>query len=178
MSELQELRKLASALKKQEVSQLQLSFDPNKPDSRPTEQQLEILQDINTIPHRYALGGNQSGKSQTGGRECAWVFEDNHPYWNRPEEWGDQPLTMIVVARTSAQFEEELWKKKIKPFLKNGEYTEQNAGGVLKKVTHKKNKNTILFFSHHAQEEAREKIQSFTAQWLLQDEKQNKINQI
>ena len=79
---------------------------------------------------------------------------------------------MIVVGRTTTQVQEEIWDKKIKPFLDTNEYTETRVANKLIKVTHR-NGNKILFFSHHSPQEAREKIQAFTAEWLWLDEMPN-----
>jgi phage terminase large subunit-like protein len=130
---------------------------------------MQVLRDINEIGHRYVTAGNQSGKSQLAARECAWVFEENHPFWNRPPQWGDEPLLLLVVGRTTKQLEEVLWRK-ISAFLNIDDVQIQRVGGVIQKVTHRKNKNTILFLSHHSEREAREKIQAFTASWVWVDE--------
>lgn len=162
-------RLLAVALKRLQTLERQRCYDPFNLQSRPTEQQEGILRDIAKVRHRYVMGGNQSGKSQLGGRECAWVFTETHPYWERPKEWGAEPLTMMVIGRTTAQYR-ELWEKKIRPFLAADEYKEYNSGTILERVVNPKNGNTILFFSHHAPDEAREKVQSFVAHWVWLDE--------
>lgn len=145
------------------------AFDPFHLTTRPTPQQDGILRDITSVRHRYVLGGNQSGKSQLGARECAWVFTESHPYWERPETWGTEPLTLMIIGRTTAQYR-ELWEKKIRPFLASDEYKEYNSGTILERVVNPKNGNTILFFSHHAPDEAREKVQSFVGHWVWLDE--------
>jgi phage terminase large subunit-like protein len=144
-------------------------FDPVDPASKPTERQLECLKDINRISHRYVTAGNQAGKSQLGARECAWVFEENHPFWQRRPEWRDEPLLLLVVGRTTKQIEEVLWRK-ISAFLDPDDIQVQRVGGVIQKVTHRKNKNTILFLSHHSEREAREKVQAYVAHWVWCDE--------
>lgn len=162
-------RRLLAAMRKYGTLQKSKAFDPHKPDSRPTEQQDEILREIATILHRYVLGGNQSGKTNLGGRECSWVYTETHPYWTRPAEWGAEPLTMLVIARTSLHCE-EIWDTKIKPFLTSDEYKEHKNSTGIYKVTNPKNGNKILFFSHHSPEEAREKLQMFVAHWAWLDE--------
>ncbi len=122
--------------------------------------------------HIYICDGyytGNSGKSAVGSRECAWIFTETHPTFVRPSSWKNMPLTMLIVGRTTAQVE-ELWNKKIRPFLDSGDYREVRIGGSLHKVVHRINGNYILFFSHHSPEEAREKIQSFDAHWLWLDE--------
>ena len=146
----QQERQLAAAIKRFTAIKRAKCFDPYDLDSRPTPEQDTILKEIGQYAHRYLIGGNQSGKSMTGGREAAWVFTETHPHWERPESWGKMPLTMLIVGRTSTQVEEELWNKKIRPFLDPQEFREVKQGGALQKIIHKKTKNTILFFSHHS----------------------------
>jgi len=72
-----------AALKKKQRARIVQCFDGLKPKSRPTKKQLEILTDrVHRI--KYVVAGNQSGKSTLGGRHFAWLFEENHPYWERP----------------------------------------------------------------------------------------------
>lgn len=104
-----------------------------------------------------------------GAREIAWFFEDNHPYWNRPKEWGEEALVMLVVGRVSKQVEEVLWRK-IKGYLDPSSIQEVRSGGALQKVTNKKNGNTIIFGSHHSDNEAREKLQAYVAHYVWVDE--------
>jgi phage terminase large subunit-like protein len=153
----------------------QSCFDPDFPESRPTPAQEEFLRDITKYQHRYLIGGNQSGKSLSGAREAAWVFSETHPYWSRPADWGNSPLTMIIVGRTTSQIEEELWAKKIKPMLDPSDYKEVRVAGQLSKVKHTKTGNVMMFFSHHSPNEAREKIQSYVAHWLWLDEMPNSV---
>jgi phage terminase large subunit-like protein len=152
---------------------LQKCFDPRDENSRPNSYQQAILDDIGIVEHRYGLGGNQSGKSQLAGREVSWVAQENHPTWTRPARWVG-PLQILVLSRTSTIVEEEIWGKKLKPFLPSGTYKEVRSGGALQKVV-MDNGNTILFFSHHSPDEAREKVQSFTAHYVWLDEMPNSI---
>ena len=73
----------AAALKQKRILQKNTCFDAFKLESRPTQKQLEIMQDT---AHRivYVVAGNQSGKSTLGGRETSWYFQETHPYWERP----------------------------------------------------------------------------------------------
>lgn len=144
-------------------------FDPLNLNSRPTPAQQEVIDEFGKIRHQYVTAGNQGGKSQLGARIVSWMFEENHPSWKRPPNWGDEPLLLIVLGRTSKQIEETLWKK-ISSFIDMHEVHEQRVGGVLQKVVNKKNKNTIIFMSHHNENEAREKIQSFVAHFVWLDE--------
>lgn len=152
-----------------EKMQRQHAFDGARPDSRPTSSQQAIFDDLGEIPHRYVLGGNQSGKSQLGAREVAWVFSGTHPTWQAPADWAAEPLVILVVGRTTKQIEEVLWRK-ISAFLEEGEYRTVNSGGALQKVVHNETKNTIIFASHHNDNEAREKVQAYVAHYVWLDE--------
>lgn len=163
------LTKLARAQTALNKLKLRLAFDPFDINSEPTESQNEILQGQAQYRFQWVRGGNQVGKSQIGGRFVSWFFLRDHPYLDIEELWPHEPLLLIVVARTSEQYQ-ELWLKKIKPFLPNGSYKEHRAGGVLQSVTHPKNGAKILFQSHHNPSEAKEKLQSFVAHFVWMDE--------
>jgi phage terminase large subunit-like protein len=97
------------------------------------------------------------------------MFEENFPEWDRHPRWGEEPLLFLVIAQTLKQAEESLWRR-IEGFLEPGSYTVNKVGGIINKVTHKKNGNVILFFSHDNPNEARKRIQSFTAHFAWVDE--------
>jgi len=160
---------LLLAVERHKKLTLQSSFDPIHQDSRPTKAQQEVLDDLTKITHRYVTAGNQSGKSQLAARECAWILTETHPNWKRPNKWGDETLQLMVVGRTSKQVEHVLWRK-IEQFLPQGSYREVNQGGALQSVIYKPNGNTIIFGSHHNDNEAREKLQAFTAHYVWLDE--------
>lgn len=145
------------------------AFDPINPSSRPTPAQQEILNDLGVYPHRFVTAGNQSGKSSLACREASWVWSETHPTWSRPDNWGDEQLLLLVVGRTSKQVEEVLWRK-ISSYHDPGEYHVHRVGGIIQKVTHKATGNTIIFASHHADNEAREKLQAYVAHYVLCDE--------
>lgn len=127
---------------------------------------------VGSLTNLYTLANglvtHNSGKTQVGAREVSWILEESHPTWKRPEEWKDEPLQIIVVGRVSRQVEDSIWRK-IKGYLNPGEYKEVRSGGALQKVTHT-NGNSIIFASHHAENEAREKLQSYTAHYVWIDE--------
>lgn len=116
----------------------------------------------------YATGN--SGKSTIGGREIAWIFQENHPNWTRPERFGIGPLLLLIVGRVTQQVEIELWQKKIRPLLDPGCYKEVKTGSALTRVENVHNGNTILIMSHHADAEARDKLQSYVAHYVWLDE--------
>jgi phage terminase large subunit-like protein len=165
-------RLAASAARRFQTLKRNKAFDPEKLDSRPTEQQLEVLEAAGGVPHRWVLGGNQSGKSQLAGRDMSWFLQGIHPYWQRPEEWGNEPLTALIIGRVGTQVEEELWNKKVKPFFEPASYREIRSGQMLQKVKFT-NGNTLLFMSHHSPEEAREKAQSYVMHYIWLDEMPN-----
>jgi len=162
-------RRLAIALKRQASLKVGQAFDPVNIKSRPTKGQQEVLNDLGRIQFRYVTAGNQSGKTQIGVREVTWLFNENHPTWQRPEKWGTEPLLILVSARTTKQIEENIWRK-MQGFIDPGTYQVQKVAGVLQKVIHRENKNTIIFLSHHNENEAREKLQGFVCHYAWLDE--------
>ena len=169
-SELDNQRLVATAIKTLKSKQRAMSFDPWLPESRPNLKQETILKDIQHYQHRWVVAANQTGKTATGAREAAWIFTNSHPWFTPPEEWGNSPLLMIIIGRTLQQVYENIWCEKLRPFLDPSEYKEEKTGGVVTAIRNRKNKNTILFFSHHSPEEAREKVQGFVANWVWLDE--------
>lgn len=163
---------LAAAVKRLNALRLRDCFNPDDHESRPSEKQLEILKDTTTF-QRFVVAANRSGKSQIGSREVAWWFEENHPYMQRPEKWGKGPLLILVIGRVGKQVNEELWENKIKRYLTPGTYKEVKQGNELQKVVNIHNGNRIVFMTHHNVEEARQKAQGFTAQYVWLDEMPN-----
>jgi len=152
-------------LQKLKVTQ---AFDPTDLDSRPTPSQQEVLDEIDSIKYRYVMGGNRSGKTLLGARELSWFITETHPTWKRPARWGNQSLVALVLGRTSKQIEESLWRK-IQGFLEPGTYKIVKTGNSIQKIEFN-NGNVILFLSHHADNVAREKAQSFEAHYVWLDE--------
>ncbi len=162
-------RELLSALKRQQQLKLRHCFDPSAPDSRPTPKQLEVLTDTKDVLFQYFKGGNQSGKTATGARIVAWLLQGAHPYWDFKKEWPDEPLLMILVGRLGNHVE-EIWERKIKPFLQAGEWRENRQGGTLQWVVNPINKHKIVFATHNNPVEAREKLQMYSAHFVWLDE--------
>lgn len=162
-------KQLAAAFKRLQAIKLRDCFNPDDLESRPTSKQLEVLQDTEHL-HRFVVAGNRSGKTQLGAREVSWWFDDCHPYMERPAEWGTGPLMILVIGRVGKQIEEEIWNNKIKPYLMPGNYKEVRTGQELQKVINLKTGNRIIFLSHHNVDQAREKAQAFTAQYVWLDE--------
>jgi phage terminase large subunit-like protein len=112
---------------------------------------------------------HNSGKSQLAARETAWVLTETHPYWKRSPQMGTDKLQLLVLGRVGKHIEEILWRK-ISGFLDMNDVHIQRTGGTLQKVTYRPNGNTILFISHHNTNEAREKSQGYTADYVWLDE--------
>lgn len=157
-------------LKKLLSKQLRSCYSADDMESEPTKDQQEFLDDINTFMIRWAVASNRAGKSAGGARECAWIFNDDHPFFSRPKEWGTGPITLAILGKKSSMMEEELWNKKIKPLLGPGNYKESRNSSGLQKVTNEDNGNIILFQSHNNPEEARKNIQGHTLNWIWIDE--------
>ena len=161
-------KQLEAALERQIQAAKNLAIDPANLASRPSEKQQAILEDSESL-HIYCVAGNQSGKTQLGARIVTWKFNENHPYWNRRTEWGDEPLLIIVAGRVSDQLN-EIWRSKLKPMLEPGSFTEHFSQRVIKEVHHKENGNKILFTSHDKAEQAKDKVQSYVAHHFWLDE--------
>lgn len=164
---------VAAALRRYTALLRDEAIDPFDVDSRPTEQQLQIIKDIANVQIRAVIAGNRSGKSAIGSREVAWMFENKHPYFERPASWHNEPLLILVISRVGEQGETQLWNRGIQQFLEPDSYKEVRVGNALSKVINKKNGNTILFLSHHNVNEAREKVQAYSAHYVWLDEMPN-----
>ncbi len=162
-------RELAIALKRSHTLQLRECFDPINPESRPTVIQEQILRDINNVLFQYVQGGNQSGKTATASRVYAWLMQGHHPYWDFRALWPEEPLLMLLMGRLNNQVE-EIWERKIKPFLQPHEFRENRQGGTLQYVVNPTNKHKIVFATHNNPVEAREKVQSYSAHMVWLDE--------
>lgn len=169
---------LAAALNRLNKLEKIQAFDAADPTSRPTPAQQSIIDAIikENLTVFAILGGNQSGKSALSMRILAWLLDETFPDFDRRKRWGDEPLQILLLARTLKQAEESLWRK-LEPLL-TGKYRVQRIGGVISKVTNTENKNTLLFFSHDNVNEARARIQSFTAQVAVIDELPGKFSLI
>jgi phage terminase large subunit-like protein len=114
---------------------------------------------------------HNSGKSSVAAREIAWIVNENHPTWKRPDRWGEEPLLIIVAGQGRQQMEAELWGKKIKPFLEQSEWEEKRVGGILNFVVHKRKGHKIMFLSHNeSSESARQHMQGYVAHYVWLDE--------
>lgn len=160
---------IVAAHKKLEQIKRNKCLDPFNLDSRPTPKQLEIITDILRVICRYVVAANQTGKTTIGAREISWLFNGDHPYLDPKEVWGDRPLTMMVLGRTTKMIEHEIWDKKIKPLL-TGKYKVTRIGNVIQSVKSEDNGNTILFVSHNNTAEARQNAQGYVAQYVWLDE--------
>jgi hypothetical protein len=167
--DLEKKRELAVALKRMQVMELKKCFDPYNPKSRPTRKQRGVLKEFGKYSYQYIQAGNQTGKSQIGGRVVSWLYKRDHPYFDVEKAWPNEPILIIVCGRTSRQVE-ELWDKKIKPFLMPNEYREQRMGSMLASVTNPINESKIIFATHHNANEARAKVQSYVANFFWFDE--------
>lgn len=167
--ELDRKRKIAVALKRAHSLTLRDCFDPYNPASRATPKQDTIMRDMKDALFQWVMGGNQSGKSSLGARIVTWFFKREHPYMDLNKLWPAEPLVILVVGRLNAQVE-ELWERKIRPFLTPGEYRENRQGGTLQFVEHTTTKCKIIFATHNDPINAREKLQSYTAHLVWLDE--------
>lgn len=171
MDKLIEQRQVVAAIKALQRKQLVSAFDAFRPESRANPRQEEILRDIGKIKYRYVVAGNQSGKSQLAAREVAWVLTDTHPHWERPKEWGQEPLLILIAGQDLTMMATELWSKKLAPFLDQSEWRPERQGNTLKKVVNKKTGDQIVFLSHSdGSEKNRKHMQGYTAHYVWLDE--------
>lgn len=171
MDKLHEQRQVAAALKALQRKQLVSAFDAFRPESRPNKRQVEILRDLGKIRYRYVVAGNQSGKSQLAAREIAWVLTDTHPHWERPAEWSNEPLLILIAGQDLTMMATELWAKKLAPFLDQSEWRPERQGNTLKKVINRKTGDQIVFLSHSdGSEKNRKHMQGYTAHYVWLDE--------
>ena len=153
------------------------SYKPYKTQKKHESEFLEFMpvydltvdhEDHNFICEGVIVGN--SGKTQMGARVLTWKFEETHPYWDRPADWGNEPLLLIVAGRISDQLN-EIWRTKVEPMLTPGCYEKPHySQKVIKSVTHKTNGNKILFTSHDKAEQAKDKVQMFVAHHFWLDE--------
>ena len=164
-------RMIAAIAARLERARLAECYDSRDLDSRPSKKQLELLKDIG-IPLRFLVAANQVGKTTAGIREMAWILNDNHPWWKRPELWGRGPLFMAIVGQSRTNIAEEIWERKLRPLLQDKEvWKVKRTGGIIVSVNNEKNGNTILFLVHgQGTEETRAQIQGFRFHYVLFDE--------
>lgn len=147
------------------------SFDPALPGSKPTEQQLDFFKDISEYQTRVIRAGNRSGKSAAVAREVAWILNDTHPYFERPESWQNSPLLILVAGQDRKMMEIELWSKKLALFLELKDWRQARVGGSLQYVENKKTGDKIVFLSHaDSSDKNRKHMQGYTAHYVWLDE--------
>lgn len=163
-------RMLAAALERKRRESLHLAFDPAKPKSRPTPGQDAIFQDMGKVTYRWVVAGNQSGKSQLAAREIAWVLNNNHPYWTRPDDW-NEPLLIMIAGQDRKNMEVNLWQRRLKRYLDPSEWKETRQGNALQHVTNKRTGDQILFVSHSdSGDKNRQHMQGYSAHYVWLDE--------
>ena len=161
---------LAAALKKRRQEALRLCFDPGDLESRPNTRQMEIFRDIDKIPIRYVVAGNQAGKSALVARELAWILNDNHPFWERPKRWGDGPLLILIVGQTRTNMDVSLWQQKLLPFLDASKWKEIRDKGLLG-ATNTETGDRIVFIPHgDASDVTIQNMQGYVAHYVWLDE--------
>lgn len=170
MENLASKQELVAALRKKEAIDRRVRFDGEVPDSRPSERQEEILRKWGSDwVYLWLVAANQTGKTAIGARLYSWMFEENHPHWKRPADWGDTPLQLLVFARTLKIFEDVIWRK-ISANIDPACYRLVRNSSGIEKIVHTGNGNEIIVFSHHNTGDAQEKAQGFVAHAAWIDE--------
>lgn len=161
-------RQLAAAIRRLEKMRRVEDFDPVRPGSRPNEQQQAIIKDFGKVPIQYIVAGNQSGKTQLASRLITWVITDTHPSWKRPKAWENKSLTIIVACQSGKQIEHSILPKIIS-YLDDSDYKPVRIGNVVQHLEFT-NGNKIVFQSLENPEQARKRLQSYTADGIWLDE--------
>lgn len=163
------LKKMALALRRLNKLEQAQAIDPNNLVAKPSEKQQSILDSFGSHKITIVRGGNQSSKTTLGARTFSWMLSETHPTWKRPKEWGTERLQILVLGKTGKIIEESLYYR-IKSYLDPSELHEFRAGNILQKVVHRPTGNTLLFQSYENVNQARERIQSYTAHAVWIDE--------
>lgn len=168
------LKKVALALRRLDKMERGSAIDPANLDARPSSKQQEILESFGSHKITIVRGGNQSSKSTLGARTFSWMLTETHPYWTRPASWKNERLQILVLGKSGKIIEESLYYR-MKSYIDSSELHEFRAGNILQKVVHKPTGNTILFQSYENVNQARERIQSYTAHGVWIDEMPNSL---
>lgn len=147
------------------------SFDAANPRSKPTKNQLEFFKGITEYQTRVIRAGNRSGKTQSAGREVAWILNNNHPYFNREDKWDDRALTIMIVGQSKKMVDAEIWSTKIAPFLNLADWKISRSSAGIEMAENKNTGDRIVFLSHaDSSEKNRKNLQGYTAQYVWVDE--------
>jgi hypothetical protein len=168
MSNDSQKKMLAAALARLQRIQRAEAFDPVHLETRPTVKQAQVIAEFGKVKQQWIRAGNQSGKSQTCARIVTWFITETHPSWKRPEEWGDEPLLVIVAGRTGKQLEESLLPK-LESFLEPGSYKVVRIGNMVQRLE-LENGNRIVFQSLENPSIAQQRLQSYVAHCVWVDE--------
>ena len=169
------LKKMALALRRLNKLEQAAAIDPNNLAAKPSTKQQAILDSFGHHKITVVRGGNQSSKTTLGARTFSWMLSETHPSWTRPAEWGTERLQILILGKTGKIIEESLYYR-IKSYMDPSELHEFRAGNILQKVIHKPTGNTLLFQSYENVNQARERIQSYTAHAVWIDEMPNSID--
>jgi phage terminase large subunit-like protein len=161
-------KKLAAAIARfNKLEKLDL-FDPAIPGSKPTKVQKQFLSDFGKFKTRIIRAGNRSGKSATVAKEIADILNGQV---ERPKEWGDGPLLILLAGQDRKMMEIELWDKKIALFLDLKDWRQVRVGGSLQYAENKNTGDKIVFLSHSdSSEKNRKHMQGYTAHYVWLDE--------
>lgn len=135
--------------------------------------------EVDSPTHLYLLANglvtHNSSKTTLGARTFSWMLSETHPTWKRPAHWKNERLQILVLGKSAKIIEESLYYR-IKSYIDPAELHEFRAGNILQKVVHRPTGNTILFQSYENVNQARERIQSYTAHGVWIDEMPNSID--
>lgn len=173
MNEVWSKEEIEQALHVVETRRRKDSFDPTNPGSKPTRDQRKALEAIGQPEAKFRIlrCANQSGKSTTVAWELAKVITGTHPWWKRPDAWGEGPIKAIVAGQDRKMMELELWEGKLLHYLVRDEWHVVRSGNSLSHVTHRPTGNQIIFLSHSdGSDKARRHMQGYVVNYLWIDE--------
>ncbi len=169
---------MQAILAKQRRLALADCFDALNLESRPNAKQQEFFNDIGKYRVRWAVCGNQSGKSTSGARELAWILNGDHPHWTRPKAWGDGPLKCIIAGKSRDIIQLELWEGKLKPLL-YGNWKEVKRQSYVVGAQNEDTGDYILFIPHGTgSDDTVDRMQGYVAHYAWCDEMPEKAKVI
>lgn len=168
------LKKIALAMRRLDKLERGHAIDTANLDAKPSAKQQSILDSFGHHKITVVRGGNQSSKTTLGARTFSWMLTETHPSWERPAAWGQERLQILILGKSGKIIEESLYYR-IKSYIDPAELHEFRAGNILQKVIHKPTGNTLLFQSYENVNQARERIQSYTAHGVWIDEMPNSL---
>lgn len=100
---------------------------------------------------RYVAGANRAGKSDAEVMEAIWWATDTHPYLDRPESWGTDPLRIRFVVVDIVKGVEDIILPKIKRWCATSDFVDgsfEKSWNPRQLMFTFSNGSTIQFLTH------------------------------